>query len=94
MPANTVRNVNPQCDPGECEIVQAEFDFAARVSPQEAAKYKFNLDVDGNGWSSRFRRLLTSSSVVMKSTIFPEWNYDFLIPWYHYVPVQVDYSDV
>lgn len=24
-------------------------------------RYKFVLDVDGNGWSSRFKRLLTST---------------------------------
>ena len=33
-----------------------------------------NEKVDGNGWSSRFSRLLMSGSVVMKSTIYPEWN--------------------
>lgn len=30
--------------------------------------------VDGNGWSSRFNRLIMSGSVVVKSTIYPEWN--------------------
>jgi hypothetical protein len=29
--------------------------------------------VDGNGWSARFKRLMTTNSVVLKSTIFPEW---------------------
>lgn len=29
--------------------------------------------VDGNGWSSRFRRLMGSNSVVFKSTVYPEW---------------------
>jgi len=32
------------------------------------------LLVDGNGWSSRFNRLLMSGSVVLKTTIYPEWN--------------------
>jgi hypothetical protein len=32
------------------------------------------LDVDGNGWSSRFHRLMMSGSLVLKSTIYPEWN--------------------
>ena len=31
------------------------------------------IDVDGNGWSSRFHRLLLSGSVVLKSTIYAEW---------------------
>ncbi|KAG8714285.1 F-actin-capping protein subunit alpha [Ceratobasidium sp. 423] len=55
---------------------------------------KFLLDIDGNGWSSRFQRLLTSGAVVLKMTIFPEWNSDWLIPYYHYVPIQSDYSDL
>jgi len=29
--------------------------------------------VDGNGWSSRFHRLLMSGSVVLKTTVYPEW---------------------
>jgi hypothetical protein len=31
------------------------------------------FDIDGNGWSSRFHRLIMSGSVVLKSTIYPEW---------------------
>ncbi|KIJ36259.1 glycosyltransferase family 90 protein [Sphaerobolus stellatus SS14] len=30
-------------------------------------------EVDGNGWSARFKRLITSNSVIFKSTLFPEW---------------------
>ena len=26
-----------------------------------------------------------TNSVVMKASVFPEWNTDWLIPWYHYV---------
>lgn len=33
------------------------------------------LIVDGNGWSSRFSRLLMSGSVVIKHTLFPEWHH-------------------
>ncbi len=29
--------------------------------------------VDGNGWSSRFKRLMTTNSLILKATIFPEW---------------------
>ena len=32
--------------------------------------------------------------MVLKSTIFPEWYSDQIIPWVHYVPVKVDYSDL
>lgn len=50
--------------------------------------------VDGNGWSARFRRLMASNSLVLKSTVFPEWFTDRIQPWVHYVPVKVDYSDL
>lgn len=41
--------------------------------------------VDGNGWSQRFQKLLASGSVVLKTTVFPEWNTNWLIPYYHYL---------
>ena len=34
---------------------------------------QYVLDVDGNSWSGRFRRLLASHSLVFKSSIWPEW---------------------
>ena len=32
-----------------------------------------HLQVDGNGWSGRFKRLITSNSLVFKSTLYLEW---------------------
>jgi len=32
-----------------------------------------SLQVDGNGWSGRFKKLITSNAMVFKSTIYPEW---------------------
>ncbi|KAG8724176.1 F-actin-capping protein subunit alpha [Ceratobasidium sp. 395] len=60
----------------------------------EGLDSKYLLDVDGNGWSSRFQRLLASGAVIFKMTIFPEWNSDWLIPYYHYIPIQTDYLDL
>jgi len=39
------------------------------------------MDVDGNGWSGRFHRLMSTKSVVLKSTIFPEWYTERIMPW-------------
>lgn len=55
---------------------------------------KYVLDVDGNSWSGRFRRLLKSNSVVFKSTIWPEWYRDQIQAWHHYVPVRIDYAEL
>ena len=48
-------------------------------------QYKYLMDVDGNGWSGRFHRLMSTKSLVFKSTIFPEWYADRIEPWYQYV---------
>ncbi|BEJ13145.1 hypothetical protein CspHIS471_0303190 [Cutaneotrichosporon sp. HIS471] len=85
-----------QCneDDGTCGEMNSEIAFKGRVSSEDAKKYAYVLDTDGNGWSSRFHRLLSSGSVVIKTTIYPEWMSDWLTPWVHYVPVQTDYSDL
>ncbi|KAF8610284.1 hypothetical protein BDV93DRAFT_550119 [Ceratobasidium sp. AG-I] len=87
-----------QCDDSEqdhtCQTMDATLKWAKEVGWEFGLNSKYLLDVDGNGWSSRFQRLLASGAVVFKMTIFPEWNSDWLIPYYHYVPIQTDYSDL
>ncbi|WVN88726.1 uncharacterized protein L203_103939 [Cryptococcus depauperatus CBS 7841] len=85
-----------QCkkEDGTCAEMEKEIIFKGRVSPEQSAKYKYVFDIDGNGWSSRFHRLLMSGSVVIKATIYPEWISDWLIPWVHYIPCKIDYSDL
>lgn len=85
-----------QCseEDGTCDEMETEFEWRPSVRGDEALEYKYIVDVDGNGWSSRFRRLLKSNQVVLKSTLFPEWFNDLLVPWYHYVPIRFDYADV
>ncbi|OCF54896.1 hypothetical protein L486_07552 [Kwoniella mangroviensis CBS 10435] len=77
-----------------CQQVADTIEFGERVWPDQAAAFKYNLDVDGNGWSSRFHRLLSSGSPVIKFTMFPEWHMEWLTPWYHYIPLKPDYSDL
>lgn len=61
-----------------CQEITDEIEFGERITPQQAEVFKYNLDVDGNGWSSRFHRLLTGGSPVVKMTMFPEWNMETL----------------
>lgn len=49
---------------------------------QDHYKYKYVLDVDGNGFSGRFRRLLVSNSLTLKATIVTYWFRDRIQPWY------------
>ncbi|KAJ7267462.1 glycosyl transferase family 90-domain-containing protein [Mycena rebaudengoi] len=82
------------CDPKTCKDLETRFPFRKRQSVREAGNYKYVIDVDGNGWSGRFKRLITSNSLVFKATIYPEWYIDRIAPWVHYVPVQLDLSDL
>ena len=82
------------CEREQCEAIAQAFKFGPYVPAQAAGKYKYVMDVDGNGWSSRFRRLMSSHSVVFKATLYPEWWTRRAQPWVHYVPVQLDYSDL
>ncbi|KAI9639228.1 uncharacterized protein MKK02DRAFT_29333 [Dioszegia hungarica] len=83
-----------QCDPSTCSLIAKEYTFLPRMEHKEAAAYKYVLDVDGNAWSARFRGLLSTGTVVLKSTIMPEWWTDRAQAWVHYVPIKVDYGDL
>ncbi|GAA5880142.1 hypothetical protein JCM16303_001228 [Sporobolomyces ruberrimus] len=84
-----------QCgDEDSCRKFEQEFDWDGYMSEEEQNQYKYVIDVDGNGWSGRFHRLMASNTLVLKSTIFPEWYADRVQPWVHYVPLKVDYTDL
>lgn len=85
-----------QCDWGDgtCDEMKENFNFAPQDSPERSNAFKFVFDTDGNSWSSRFPRLMAARNVVIKATIFPEWNTHQLPEWYAYVPTKMDYSDL
>ncbi|BGP16397.1 hypothetical protein JCM10213_004046 [Rhodosporidiobolus nylandii] len=83
-----------QCDAETCEIMRKTMEFKPTIGLDESNTYKYLIDVDGNGWSGRFHRLMSTRSVVLKSTAFPEWYQDRIQEWVHYVPIKIDYSDV
>ncbi|KAG8902063.1 F-actin-capping protein subunit alpha [Tulasnella sp. 403] len=84
-----------QCteDDGTCDEMKREINFLQPIWDR-LERNKYVLDIDGNGWSARYQALLAAGSLVLKSTIFPEWNTNWLVPYYHYIPVQHDYSDL
>ncbi|KAH7090063.1 hypothetical protein BKA62DRAFT_726182 [Auriculariales sp. MPI-PUGE-AT-0066] len=84
-----------QCEENStCLDYTAGYTFKDLVHPPDGQKYKYVWDMDGNGWSARFRRLMMRHSLVLKSTIYPEWWTDRAQAWVHYVPVKVDYGDL
>ncbi|KLT43587.1 hypothetical protein CC85DRAFT_272298 [Cutaneotrichosporon oleaginosum] len=83
-----------QCEGDVCNELREQYHFADRKDWTAANDYKFLLDVDGNGWSARFKRLMSTNSAVLKSTIFPEWYTDRIQPWKHYIPIKADLTDL
>ncbi|KAF7312543.1 SPX domain-containing protein [Mycena indigotica] len=82
------------CEPKECAKLEEMFEWRAAHDLKKAAHYKFILDVDGNGWSSRFKRLMNSGSLIFKASGYPEWFTDRLAPWVHFIPIQNSFSDL
>ncbi|KIJ63849.1 glycosyltransferase family 90 protein [Hydnomerulius pinastri MD-312] len=79
---------------GTCEQMEAVWEFRRKQGRREEGRYKFIFDIDGNGWSSRFKRLITGNALIFKATIYPEWFAPRIAPWVHYVPIQLSYSDL
>lgn len=70
-----------QCDEATCDFLEREVDFKPTMGLSESYQYKYVMDVDGNGWSGRFHRLMSMKACVFKSTLFPEWYGDRIQPW-------------
>ncbi|KAJ7770941.1 glycosyl transferase family 90-domain-containing protein [Mycena maculata] len=82
------------CDPALCEYLRKTMPWREYQNLEQAGQYKYVMDVDGNGWSGRFERLMMSKSLVFKATLYTEWYNDRIAPWVHYIPVQLDLSDL
>jgi hypothetical protein len=53
-------NAPTQCDQMDrtCAVLRKEMRFEKTMTKDEGNEYKYVLDVDGNGWSDRFHRLM------------------------------------
>lgn len=94
--ATRISNV-VQCEEDACEKQREVFgvpEDPIRDPPFAAYQYKFLFDIDGNGFSGRFCRLMRSKSVMIKSTILKEWHDDRLIPSFHYIPSSLGYEEL
>ncbi|KAK5125336.1 hypothetical protein LTR85_000445 [Meristemomyces frigidus] len=78
-----------QCDPGDCDAQREFFDIAPPVDQQDAWKYRYLLDVDGNAFSGRFYAFLKSHSLTFKMAVFREWHEEWIKPWVHYIPLSL-----
>ncbi|CAB9501787.1 KDEL motif-containing protein 2 [Seminavis robusta] len=73
---------------------QHQYRFAPHMRYWQMQQFKYIMDVDGNGFTSRFPGLLRSGSVVFKSTRYREWFHGILQPYRDYIPVNYNLSDL
>lgn len=92
-----------QCEPEACEAERSAFHMVPFDNEEEnpnkepmnlTYQSRYVLDMDGNGFSGRYYRLLKSRSAVVKQTIFKEWHDGHLVPWVHYIPLSMDANEL
>ncbi|KAH8734488.1 hypothetical protein BGZ61DRAFT_442622 [Ilyonectria robusta] len=83
-----------QCQRRSCREQEMFFNSKPWADKDQALRSRLVFDMDGNGISGRFYKLLASKSVPLKQTIFREWHDDRLIPWVHYIPVSQSMEEV
>lgn len=76
-----------QCTPRRCKDQRAYFKTKSWEDANRALESRLVFDMDGNGISGRFYKLLASRSAPLKQTLLREWHDERLVPWLHYVPV-------
>jgi hypothetical protein len=65
------------------------------LSLPELCRYRYLIDIGGNGYSGRLKYLLFSKRpLLLVDRIYVEYFHHELIPYVHYVPVKMDLSDL
>lgn len=82
------------CDRTRCRDQRTYFNLKSWTDKDRALQSRLVFDIDGNGISGRYYKLLASKSAPLKLTIFREWHDDRLVPWYHYIPVSLGMEEL
>ena len=65
------------------------------MSLPDLIKYKYLIDIGGNGYSGRLKLLLFSKRpLILVDRNYIEYFQNDLIPYVHYIPVKIDLSDL
>jgi hypothetical protein len=87
-----------QMPEGAADEIRSSGLIKDHVDPVYFIKYKYQLDIDGNtnSWPGLFQKLLSGSPVLKVESPFGyrQWYYDRLRPWWNFVPVKSDMSDL
>ncbi|KAK8069842.1 Capsule-associated protein [Apiospora phragmitis] len=71
----------------QCRAQRRRLDVRPWADRDAPLRSRLAFDLDGNGISGRYYRLLASRSAPLKQTLLREWHDERLAPWVHYVPV-------
>ncbi len=83
-----------QCEATYCRDQKAFFRVRSWADKDRALRSRLVFDIDGNGISGRFYKMLASRSLPLKQTLLREWHDDRLVPWVHYIPVSQGMEEV
>lgn len=78
----------------ECPHTDPYFAVTPGLPMAEQYAFKYLVDVDGNSFSGRYRSFLGSTSLPIKNAIYKEWHDSRLVPWAHFVPMDLTYMDM
>ncbi|KAH8684056.1 hypothetical protein BGZ61DRAFT_455576 [Ilyonectria robusta] len=82
------------CQTKYCREQKAYFNTKVWAHKDRALRSQLVFDLDGNGMSGRYYKLLASKSLPLKQTLFREWHDDRLVPWVHYIPISQGMKEV
>lgn len=82
------------CSGSTCRAQRSFFRTKSYADKDEAFGSGLVFDLDGNGISGRYYKLLASNSAVLKQTLLREWHDDRLVPWVHYFPVSMGMEEL
>lgn len=92
-----VMDVALSCDPqlGECAEQERLGYKVLPPSPlSDAWKHKLVIDLDEVGLSPKFPAVIESKSAVVKSSMQREFWHDWIVPWYHFIPLSSSYAEL
>ncbi|KAJ3075535.1 capsule-associated protein CAP1 [Podochytrium sp. JEL0797] len=87
-------NMYVQTDEETRQVLERLHPVKEGVGWEDSMKFKYLVVVDGNSWSGRIQLYLETNSVVLWNGLFVDWFLVNLVPWVHYVPFALDYSDL
>lgn len=82
-----------KCLAGTCDLVKQAYGSAEETSSQHARQYRYVLLTDEDDGPPRdLMRILKSGSVPFVSTTFRTWYSERLMPWLHFVPIDIRFQ--